>query len=424
MPDNQLDILIKFGLSKEKATEAVAEIKKIETAAKEGGKTAVKADDEAGKAKDKLNIKTSESRKLVEKLTREFPLLGSAVKTVMNPVGTIIGGIIAAIAIFRSEIIKTSEAIIGFDGQSRGKDQIAEIAQVFADATKKAEEFRLELESARRGDTEANRILKERAAEMKAADEAEDKALKDRKATESELEGVQNRRKVRDAQFKIESARLLKAESDEMERSAVEAEANVATVAASIVRLRQQVKMDSAEKANLDAFIDTAEKNGNFIGPMGAVIGTDSEYFQGLKRRQSGIGKSLMTDQASLYQLENFGMPRAVSSANAARAGAISAGRSATEMGFQGQLDMRFAPGATERGIVADAAAGADAISAGGKATAAQSSAMMQIVRAFNLQQATSEQLIRMMARMNDSAQNTNTAVRQLSSRLTMIEHR
>jgi len=50
MPDNQLDILIKFGLSKEKATEAVNELKKIETATKETGKAGVKAATQAAEA--------------------------------------------------------------------------------------------------------------------------------------------------------------------------------------------------------------------------------------------------------------------------------------------------------------------------------------------------------------------------------------
>ncbi len=53
MADNTLDILIRFGLSKEKAEEARAEITKLQTATEESGKASVKANEEGGVAANK-----------------------------------------------------------------------------------------------------------------------------------------------------------------------------------------------------------------------------------------------------------------------------------------------------------------------------------------------------------------------------------
>jgi hypothetical protein len=66
---------------------------------------------------------------------------------------------------------------------------------------------------------------------------------------------------------------------------------------------------------------------------------------------------------------------------------------------------------------IANAASGADALRAGGSATAEQSAAIAQMVQTFNLSKMTNAQILEMLGRMNDSQEAFNTALKQLQSR-------
>lgn len=86
MADNLVEILIKFGLDKSKATEAAAQIKDIQTASTEAGNAGVKAEAEVTEATKKTFASKKSLKDMVKELGREFPILGQLGRLALNPI--------------------------------------------------------------------------------------------------------------------------------------------------------------------------------------------------------------------------------------------------------------------------------------------------------------------------------------------------
>ena len=85
MADNLVEILIKFGLDKSKATEAAAQIKDIQTASTEAGKAGVKAATEQAEATEKGTRKIEGMHKAMNLLESKLGEFGHVVKFIMSP---------------------------------------------------------------------------------------------------------------------------------------------------------------------------------------------------------------------------------------------------------------------------------------------------------------------------------------------------
>jgi hypothetical protein len=103
MADNQFDILIRFGLSKEKATEAVNELKKIEAQTKITGTEGVKQEAAVTEATKKTFTSKKQLKDMVKQLGQEFPLLGAAGRLAMNPIVAATAAVTASFAIMKNK---------------------------------------------------------------------------------------------------------------------------------------------------------------------------------------------------------------------------------------------------------------------------------------------------------------------------------
>lgn len=113
MNDNILEILIKFGLSKEKAQEAVSEMKKIEDQVKTTGKEGVKAEEEVQKATKQTFTSKKELKEMVKQLGTEFPLLGAAGRLALNPIVAFTTAITGAFQLWK---LRTDELVKSLGG--------------------------------------------------------------------------------------------------------------------------------------------------------------------------------------------------------------------------------------------------------------------------------------------------------------------
>lgn len=409
MPDNNIiDILIRFGLDKGKAQEAAAELKKL-------GETGTKAEKDVAAETEKLNVKQGEKKKLLRELAREVPALASAWKLVLSPVAVGIGSLIGMMGMFRRTIQETSQAMEDLDSGGRSKEQIAEIAKSFDAARSAAAQFREELLSARSGDSPANRKIAEMRAANKAADEQEDKRLREREATEEQVDAVREMRKRRDLELKRVSAELLADESRQMEQQAKVQEDALAKATAQQANKKQQLEADVAEKAKLDTFIESAVQNKGFWGPMGTWIGTDSDYFQGLLRRQSGLSSSIKKQRGDIQMADLFTLPQMASETAFAKSAAVGAAKGAATATLESGVDAQFLS-TPSFDLVASAAAGADAIRGGGRATRAQSKDFNELVRLLGLKDQKIQTMLEIVSSFNDTQDAMIQVLSQLSS--------
>lgn len=100
--DKIVEILIRFGLSKEKAEEARAELGKLRESTNElAGQTTrlAEAQEGAEKSAGKLKDGHKELHKLMELMSSQSPVLGTALRAFLSPIGA---GLTTAILLFRA----------------------------------------------------------------------------------------------------------------------------------------------------------------------------------------------------------------------------------------------------------------------------------------------------------------------------------
>jgi hypothetical protein len=137
---NEFEILIKFGLSKEKANEALRELEKLKTTTTEVGKEAVKQEAEVTKATEKTFTSKKQLKDMVKQLGHEFPLLGAAGRLALNPIVAVTAGITAAWQIWKYRNDELAKSFGGLQLPDVSEDYIARIDR-FADKLKKVSDF-------------------------------------------------------------------------------------------------------------------------------------------------------------------------------------------------------------------------------------------------------------------------------------------
>lgn len=133
MADNLVEILIKFGLDKSKATEAATQIKDIQKATTEAGAAGVKAEAEVTEATKKTFTSKKDLKEMVKQLGHEFPVLGSIGRLALNPIAAVTASITAAFLIWNKRVNDLTVSLGGIEMPDVSESQIARIDRV-ADA--------------------------------------------------------------------------------------------------------------------------------------------------------------------------------------------------------------------------------------------------------------------------------------------------
>lgn len=148
MADNQLDILIKFGLSKEKATEAVSELKKLKDVTTEVGKEGVKQEAAVEEATKKTFTSKKQLKDMLKQLGHEFPLLGQIGRMALNPIVFTTAGITAAFQIWKTRTDELTKSLGGVAMPDISDDHLARLdkfAEKFGNIVNNAESAKTKL---------------------------------------------------------------------------------------------------------------------------------------------------------------------------------------------------------------------------------------------------------------------------------------
>lgn len=113
MADNTFDILIRFGLSKEKAEQARAELGKLKEQTTATGQEGVKQEAAVEEATKKTFTSKSQLKAMVKGLTYEFPLLGRAAHLALNPLAFTTAAIAGAFVIWNRRVNELTKSLGG-----------------------------------------------------------------------------------------------------------------------------------------------------------------------------------------------------------------------------------------------------------------------------------------------------------------------
>jgi hypothetical protein len=125
MADSNFDILIRFGLSKEKATEAVNELKKIEEQTTKTGVEGVKQEEAVTEATKKGIGFKQQAREALKGLASQFPVLGQIGQLALSPITLAFAGLTAAVTIYQRKMAEAVRAQGGFEMPDISEDIVA-----------------------------------------------------------------------------------------------------------------------------------------------------------------------------------------------------------------------------------------------------------------------------------------------------------
>ena len=290
MSDNVFEILIKFGLSKEKATEAVNELKKIQEQTKTTGKEGVKAEEAVDEATKKTFASKKQLKDMVKQLGHEFPVLASVARAALNPIVISAGLIAASLAIVRDKL-RDVGAVMETSNWKTDKVNAAaeawkEYAKWIADSKSSASGLEASLKNVseymktiaelgkRSGkDTDANPIFARKGAETEAQ-------LKEQAAAALRAKAKELRSKAEKAQPGASEQRDKNTQSS-LDEDAAKAAAEIATLDAEIKNLENIYSPENAGNPKyVVEHLKASAKYGVTMNPDD-IIGT-------LKKQRSG----------------------------------------------------------------------------------------------------------------------------------------
>lgn len=108
---DMFEILIKFGLSKEKATEAVSELKKLKEVTTEVGKEGVKQEQAVEEATKKTAGAKKQLQEALKGVAAQYPGLAAAARLALNPISLSIAAITTAFVILKTKLTEVAESI-------------------------------------------------------------------------------------------------------------------------------------------------------------------------------------------------------------------------------------------------------------------------------------------------------------------------
>ena len=428
MPDNILDILIRFGLDKTKANEAAAELRKVgEEAKRTHSTTAAEA--------EKAEIKTKDLNKANKLLSHELGIIGHYLRYVFNP------GILGAAAL-ASAIGKVTDSFFGFMksleqsavNAARGIGDIKQamlelqIEQIKADTRFKESLAEFERQSTRR----ITLINLEKEAALQLLEARSNGALpEDKQRMNDAKRGIEATATKQEIAAREESLKGL----EKMARGRF-SEGFKASNGLGPDRVALDVQNWPKQLQSLNEQIAEQQK---VVEEMSAIT-TWSGAFpywndpKGYQEQLATYNNSIATlDKLKRSRSQMFdrqvGLTRAQTAFGAAdslmekaKSGRADLAAFTADAGAREQTNMQVGAYETGRGglgeLVAAGAAGADAIRGGGRATPQQASAINELVKLLNLQGQTNAQIVNTLSRMNNTQEAFNNSLRSLESRL------
>lgn len=436
MADNQFEILIKFGLSKEKAVEATNELKKLEEQGKRAG-------NETAKSAETANAKFKDVKKTVELVGGQLGQLGQVLRYVFNP------GILGAAVLAKSigEVWSSFQTFLGGLKQAaiNAARSVGNIKQAMLELdierAKADTNFKTSMEDfERRSKRKIEVINLEKNAVIELLDAREKAELASAKTPEEQA-AIKNRYASarRGAQDTATEKEIAAREASLNEKEALAQKRLQQGFADSGGRTPERVKLNlkklPGELASLDKQIADQEKVvedlSSITTPLGAFpYWNDPEKLKAalqayqsskaaldtLKKQKKGIEDSqLPLERADAAYTSGLGLMEDV------RTGREALANQRGDTLYKNQNRWRaeaIASGAGAAGeLVASAAAGADAVRSGGKATADQSAAISQLTALLNLQNQNQATVLAILGRMNDSERNFQGSLKTISQR-------
>lgn len=436
MADNQLEILIKFGLSKEKATEAVAEINKLKDSTKDFGK-------ESSKAADTASAKFKDVKKSVDLVGGQLGVVGQLLKYVFNP------GVLGAAALAKA-IGSVWEAFWRFaDGVKQSGINAAQgignvkqamieldIERAKADANFKAALDDFERQSKRK--IEVINLEKEAVLQLLEARQKVDLAG----AKTPEEEKAINERYDRLRQRTVSGAteKELAARATALNQKEALAKQRYREGYSMLGLGPQRVQLESkrlpGELASLDDEIAKTQQNIEQMSAIATVAGAapywnDPENYKAQRMAYKSEQEKLERLQLHRNKLRAreplLARASTAFSASETLFGEVRTGRqdlawARQDSTFRGLTSEHAAAIAGGHGPAADlvgsAAAGADAILGGGKASPDQAQAINKAAAVLGLMGQSNQAILSILSRMNDTIASFNNSVKSMEQRL------
>jgi hypothetical protein len=433
--DKQFDILIKYGLDKTKATEAVAEMRKVEAAAKQ-------ANTETTKGSEKATKTFGETNRAVQVLSGRLGQLGQVLQHVFNP--ALLGAAALGVAVrqvwnsFQTFLQGLKESGINAArsiGDIKGAILALDIERAKADANFKAsvEDF----DRATKRKIEVIGLEKAAVLELLAAREESDLASA---GTPEERDAIKRRyasaRGNIGAQATSQEIATQRAALDEKERMALAraAEGSRLSGGRTAERVALDLKNLPSSLKSLDESIaaqdEIIKKLEVITTPAGMLpYWNDPENFQAQLDAYKGakVTRNALQRERDRVAGREVPLTQAASAYSAADALMAEVG-----LGREGLTNQSTDFAASERtrwqadairggmgasaGLVANAAAGADAVMGGGRANADQAAAVAKLTQMLGLQNQNQATILQILGRMNDSEQSFQNALKVIKN--------
>jgi len=434
MADNVYEIMIKFGLSKEKATEAANELKKLEEAGKRAG-------DETGKGAEEANIKFKDLKKTAGLLAHEVDGVGRVMKYIFNP------GILG-VAVLAKSIGSVWDAFKTFlqglkDSAVNSAKSIGDIKQAMLELdierAKADENFKTSMEDFERISARKIEVINlEKDAVLQLLGAREKSDLASAKSPE-EQEAIKQRyasaRSSAETQAIAKEAAARESALREKEAIAKRRFKEGASSGLSPERVKLALKKMPGEIKSLDEQIAGSEAAVEQLKTITTPAGmlpywNDPENYKTQFQAYKSEEDTLKRLKATRQKIAGRQVP--LTSADTAyddadtlmkqvRIGRDGLANFQTDSAFKQQTNFRVSAIESGHGaageLVSSAAAGADALKAGGKATADQSKAIQQVTQLLNLTGQSNEMILNMLGRMNDNQSNFIQSLKTVEQR-------
>ena len=431
--DNSFDISIRVNADTAGAQKVKKELTGIANTAVEGGKLAVKAEAEVAAATEKTFTSKKQLKDMLKQLGHEFPLLGSIGRMALNPIVLVTASITAGLQIWKTRMTELERTYAGLDFSAVDAHiaKVNQLEQAWLAVAKAAAAAREEYHSA---DNEAGR----RNAEINAEFDAKGKAATTpagKAAVEDERAAAlaaSRKKEIQDS--RAEAARKM-AEANSIKVATAEQDAAIGnTLADNAAKARKDKEErmarrgDISEAMAMDKYdparvvIDNKLKlrYGDAFGSM--------TYDDMWKAETEGIGRS----QQAIDAEANFNKAKPDRDSKRARKGELISGAARAEARAAGldegnsdftakqsrDSQRRWQEVGGNAGMVAQASAGADAINAGGNATAEQKASISAAAKAFGLVGMNNKAILNILGRINDNQESFAQSLARLEGQV------
>ena len=383
-------------------------------------------------ATDKAFTSKQQLKAAIKQLGHEFPILGQLGRMALNPITLVVAGITGAFVIWNARVRELQRSLEGIDldaleKHKKGVDAIAQGWRDVAEAAMKAREAYNSADSV--GERALKGINDEFNAKIKNAKTDQEKAVledeRDRRLAAQRQKNIEALKAESDAKMKqAESIKVASAEEDDATQRQLQS--NKAKAQKDLEE-RQQRRSDLADMeaglpgmnpvAKQAAYYEFYKRYGNNASIADAYAMEDAGIAEAKdiigradafdKRRperdrlRAYRGELIEGAKKSTAQAETLGLSEPSARASAAAA-------SADRWGAVGGVG----------GLVASAAAGADAIRGGGKATSDQANAINQLAAMLNLKNQNLDSILAILARMNDTDKMQADAIKRIESQV------